>query len=175
MNLKDPRPYVFYAHIQWLEESGADPHLVLQNGPKTRFPPHLATNSVVTFRVTSEATRNLLITEDGISFSVRFGGKEFVVFAPLDCMLMLASANGEVRIPFQNIGQDQAESQRSKPVPQEEMAPPTREIQPERKKPELSIITGGQSDGVRRGKLSLVPKSPAPTPPQPDPEEPQCA
>lgn len=171
MTLKDPRPYVFYAHIQWLDDSNADPHLVLQNGPKTRFPPNLAANSVVTFKVGAVAVRNLRIDEDGISFSARFQGKEFTVFAPLDCMLMVYAADGSVRIPFQQLNEAPPPQQR--PVPQNEMAPLTRDTSvPEKRKPELTVIAGGTSDGVPRGKLTLVPKS---SPPPLEPTEPECA
>ena len=170
MNLKDPRPYVFYAHIQWLDDSDADPHLVLQNDPKTRFPPHLSANSVVTFKVGAVAVRNLRIDEEGVSFSARFQGKEFTVYAPLDCMLMVYSADGSVRVPFQQLNEPPPQP---RPVSQNEMAPLTRDTSvPEKRKPELTVITGGTSDGVPRGKLTLVPKAPPPTP---EPTEPECA
>lgn len=172
MTLKDPRPYVFYAHIQWLDDSNADPHLVLQNGPKTRFPPNLAANSVVTFKVGAVAVRNLRIDEDGVSFSARFQGKEFTVYAPLDCMLMVYSADGSVRVPFQQLNEPPPQPQ-PRPVPQNEMAPMTRDSSiPEKRKPELTVIAGGTSDGVPRGKLTLVPKAP---PPPLEPTEPECA
>lgn len=175
MELKDPRPYVFYAHIQWLDESNAGPHLVLQNGPKTRFPAHLAMNSVVVFDVSSQAVRNLKIDEEGISFSARFSGKEFTLFAPLDCMLMLQSANGQVRVPFQALNQEPLPQQEN--IPQSEKGPLTREVTPEEVrrsvagKPALSVMSG-KSDGIPRGKLSLVPKS---APPPTEPTEPECA
>lgn len=172
MKLKDPRPYVIHAHIMWLEDSDASPHLVLQNGPTTKFPPHLSAHSVVTFKVTAEAVRNLHLDSDGVSFSARFSGKEFTVYAPLDCVLMLQSADGQVRIPLQH--QAQPEN-----IPQSEKGPFMRDVTPEevqqtveRKKPELSVIEGGNTDGIRRGKLSLVPKS---KPPYTEPEEPECA
>lgn len=175
MTLKDPRPYVFYAHIQWLDDSTADPHLVLQNGPKTRFPPHLAANSVVTFKVGAVAVRNLRIDEEGVSFSARFQGQEFTVYAPLDCMLMIYSADGQVRIPlqqFQEVPQPQSQEAPRQAVPQSEMGPLTRESKPAKGKTELTLITGGTSDGTPRGKLTLVPKSP---PSQSEPTEPECA
>ena len=162
MTLKDPRPYVFWAHIQWLDESGATPHLVIQNGPKTMFPPAFQAHSVVTFNVSTEAVKQLSLDEHGLSFSARFGGKEFKVYAPLDCLLQLHSADQKVRIGLQQ--------QQSSPQPQ-----PQETIQEETVqapfKPELSVIVGGSSDGVTRGKLSLVQKINQPT----EPVEPECA
>src|ERR1035437_6558284 len=98
MNLKDLRPYVFWAHIQWLEESGAKPHLVLQNGPKTMLPLSLRAHSAVTFNISEESVRELRIDENGLSFLARFSGKEYQVFAPLDCVLLLRSEDGLVQI-----------------------------------------------------------------------------
>jgi len=162
MELKDPRPYVFWAHIQWLDESEAKPHLVIQNGPKTIFPPALQAHSTVTFNVSAESVRGLQIDEDGLSFSARFSGKEYKVYAPLDCLMMLHSGDNQVRIGLQK-------EAASAPVFQQETI--EQEV-PVQQKPELTVLKGvsdGVSDGIRRGKLTLVPKSPPP------PEEPECA
>lgn len=161
MNLKDIRPYMLQAHIQWLEDSGAVPHLVIQNGTKTLFPAHLSANSLVTFRITKESIRNLNIDDQGLSFSARFSGKEFTVYAPLDCVMQLHSENGKVIIQLQKPTELATEQSESSAVEQSQLhhyAPPV-----------LSTVSGGSGDGTKRGKLSLVPKS------NPEPIEPERA
>lgn len=175
MNLKDPRPYVFLAHIQWLDESGAKPHLVIQNGPKTLFPPAFHAHSTVTFNISAEAVKGLQVDQDGLSFSARFSGKEFNVFAPLDCLLQLFSFDQRVRIGLQRNPEQQPQ-----PIEQTLQEP---EI-PIPSKPSLTVISGGSSSSISRGKLSMVPRS-APEPDEPDepdkpdepdePDEPECA
>ena len=156
MVMKDPRPYIFWAHIQWLDESGATPHISIQNGPKVLFPPSLAAHSVVTFNIATEAINGITLDENGLSFSARFGGREFQVYAPLDSLLQLASKDGQVRIGLQA----PTGEQRPHPVPTPE---PVEEVSPEpvRQKPQLTVIAGGESDGIKRGKLSLVQKTEA--------------
>lgn len=163
MTLKDPRPYVFWAHIQWLDESGAIPHLVLQNGPKTLFPPALQSHSTVTFNVSAESVHKLELDENGISFSARFSGKDFRVYAPLDCMLMILSKDQQVRIGLQQPTQVPFISQ-----PIQEVVATT---VPVRQKPTLTVIAGdGNNSSKSQANLTLVPKIL-----QPDDDEPECA
>jgi stringent starvation protein B len=169
MSLKDPRPYVLWAHIQWLDESNAKPHIAIQNGPKTMFPPAFQAHSVVTFNVSAEAVNGLQLDENGLSFSARFSGKEFKVYAPLDCLLQLNSADGQIRIGLQPQQNQQPQSSQTEVV-QEQQEKQILE-QPTKTKPTLAVITGGASDGVARGKLSIVPKSAPPD----EPFEPECA
>jgi stringent starvation protein B len=152
--MKDIRPYMFWAHIQWLDESGVTPHIAIQNGPKTMFPPSLQSHSVVTFNVSAEAVNGLNLDEHGLSFSARFGGREFKVFAPLDCLLQLHSKDGQVRIGLQAPTGEQQPHPGPRPEPVEEVSP-----EPVRQKPQLTVIAGSESDGIKRGKLSLVPKT----------------
>ena len=156
MSLKDPRPYVLWAHIQWLDESNAKPHIAIQNGPKTMFPPAFQAHSVVTFNVSAEAVNGLQLDENGLSFSARFSGKEFKVYAPLDCLLQLNSADGQIRIGLQP---QQQQSQQPQSSPTEVVQEQEEEQILSPSKPSLTVVAGGASDGVARGKLSIVPKS----------------
>ena len=162
MKMKDMRPYMLWAHIQWLDESGVTPHITIQNGPKTIFPPAFQSHSVVTFNIATESVQGLRLDENGISFSARFSGREFQVFAPLDCLLQLSSKDGQVRIGLQQPPPG-SESQQETTV--EEIEP--EQIEPASPvKPSLTVITGGESDGIKRGKLTLVPKSETPFEPE---------
>lgn len=170
------RPYILWAHIQWLDESDAKPHIVIQNGPKTLFPPAFQSHSVVTFNISTESVKGLNLDENGLSFSARFSGKEFKVYAPLDCLMQIHSADQTIRIGLQRPPEKEpvAELQRaeveSKKSP---MAPKTRSLQDileETDPPNLvshkftsmsarvkpTLVSGGTSDGIKRGKLSLV-------------------
>lgn len=160
MKMKDMRPYMLWAHIQWLDESGVTPHITIQNGPKTVFPPAFQSHSVVTFNIATESVQGLRLDENGISFSARFSGREFQVFAPLDCLLQLSSKDGQIRIALQQ----------TEPQPQDS-GTTVEQIEPEQiepaapVKPSLTEIKGGESDGIKRGKLTLVPQTMSETPP----------
>lgn len=81
------------------------------------------------------------------------------MYAPLDSLLQLASKDGQVRIGLQR---PQESSVHPDPVPEPETVE-IEEVSPEpvRQKPQLTVIAGGESDGIKRGKLSLVPKTTA--------------
>ena len=141
MKLKNRTPYIINALINWLDDSGASPQLLLKNSEKTKFPPMFASEQSILFTVSDAAIRNFVLDEHGISFSARFSGKEHVVFAPLDCIISLNSKDHTVHIPF-NHGQEP--HQNVEPVIQES-------------KVQLSVIQGdNQGDGIPKGNLSLV-------------------
>lgn len=179
--LKDIRPYILWAHIQWLDESDAKPHIVIQNGPKTLFPPAFQSHSVVIFNVSTESVKGMNLDENGLSFSAKFGGKEFRVYAPLDCLMQIHSADGTVRVGLQpplvkdpsppsNPGEKRVQEilemlgvepkSISGTIPE---IPAIPEIPTGPKftsmgchvKPKL-VTSSGTSDGIKRGKLSLV-------------------
>ena len=176
--MKDPRPYIFSAHIEWLDDSGARPHIVIQNGPKTNFPPSLMSHSLVTFNISGESVKNLFIDESGMSFHARFNGKEFTVFAPLDCLMQLHSGDGQIRIGLQaNVPTPIAgpTDEQLREASRQALANLTAEAEtkqsPPAEKPKLAAIKGGTSDGIPRGNLSLVPKVELPM----EPVEPEQA
>lgn len=141
MKLKNRTPYIINALINWLDDSGASPQLLLKNSEKTKFPPMFASEQSIIFTVSDAAIRNFVLNEHGISFSARFSGKEHVVFAPLDCIISLHSKDNTVNIPF-NHGQEP--HQNVEPVVQQS-------------KVKLSVIQGdNQGDGITKGNLSLV-------------------
>lgn len=147
MSLKNIAPYILYAHIQWLEDSGKHPHVILKNSDKTMFPANLLNEPMVKFGIGSESVQNLNIDDDGISFSARFSGKQHNVYAPFDCILSIHSKDGTVTIPIH--------------PQQEQTAPPEtqtiEETVPVVEKVKLSIVQGDNlGDGVASGKLYLV-------------------
>lgn len=146
--MKDIRPYMINAHIQWLDDSGARPHLVIENGPNVKVPVHLSAQPVISFLVTSGAVQKLVLDEDGMSFVARFNGQPFTVFAPLDSLVGLIGNNGEIQIPLKR----QSEVQNT-----EQEAEPIENAVPQKQRPELKVLEGGASgDGVPKAVLSVI-------------------
>lgn len=147
MKLKNIEPYLIHAHLQWLDDSGAQPHIVLKNSDKVRFPDILANEPMVKFLVSQESVQNLIIDDRGISFYARFSGKEFNVYAPIDHIVYILSKDNTVNIPVQ------AHTPKPEVVEQEVVLSPP--IVAEKVKLS-SILGGGTGDGVPSGKLTLV-------------------
>jgi stringent starvation protein B len=155
MALKDLRPYLLNAYILWLDESGAMPHIVIRNIEGVRFPKHLADSPVLAFNVSGEALQNLVIDEEGISFTARFNGVATIVYAPYAAITKLYSADKQVSMNLQG------EAPIAQPVVQQvnpqAIVPTAPPAPPKPMKPVLTVIQGDkQGDGVPKAKLSLV-------------------
>lgn len=139
MALRDIRPYMLYAHIQWLDDSDELPHIVVLNGPGVVFPPHLRDAPHLLFNVSSEACQGLEINDEGVSFSGRFGGRVFKVECPLDAVAAVQNKAVTFIVSF---------------APQEETAAtqsstePGRSTEPQEalQKPQLSLVSGGEPE-----------------------------
>jgi len=152
--MKDIRPYIINAHIQWLDDSGARPHLVIENGPDVKVPPHLQSQPMISFLVKAESVERFFLNEEGVSFTARFGGQPFTVFAPLENLAAIIANNGEIQIPLKQQSspkiQESAEEAQS-----QETEVPLEVVKP--KRPALSVIGGGASgDGIPKAVLSIA-------------------
>jgi stringent starvation protein B len=100
MTLRDIRPYMLHAHIQWLDDSGEIPHLLVLNGSGVVFPPHLRESPHLLFNVSSEACQGLDIRDGGVSFSGRFNGRVFKVEFPLDAVVSVQNKAASFMVSF---------------------------------------------------------------------------
>ena len=138
MALRDIRPYMLHAHIQWLDDSNEFPHIVVLNGPGVAFPPHLRDAPHLLFNVSSEACQGLEINDEGVSFSGRFGGRVFKIECPLNAVAAVQNKAATLIVSF---------------TPQEEMgvtqsSEPSQstELQAASGKPHLSLVPGGEAE-----------------------------
>lgn len=76
-------PYMIRAIYEWCIDSGYTPYMTIASGNDVDFPQILKNNDNVTFNIGPLATRQLLISNDFVSFYARFGGKEHKVVAPI--------------------------------------------------------------------------------------------
>ena len=119
MALRDIRPYMLHAHIQWLQDSEEIPHIMILNGPGVVFPQHLRDAPHLLFNVSSEACQGLDINDDGVSFSGRFGGRIFKVEAPLDAVVTVQNKAVTFMVSFakqEDMVADQALNEQHAPL-----------------------------------------------------------
>lgn len=167
--MKDLRSYLIWAHVQWLEDSGEAPHIVIKNDSSTIFPPTLQNQPHVNFNITSSAVKGLRIDEDGISFSARFSGKEHQVYAKIDSLLRLSNATGSIAMNLSPVEDKPAPREevvvKANPIPADSeyetdkwVETEEADLAPSSKPPTLRLIVGGTSDGIPRGSISIVKK-----------------
>ena len=100
MALRDIRPYMLSAHIQWLDDSNEAPHILVLNGPGVVFPSHLRDSPSLLFNLSSEAIKNLEIGDEGVTFQGRFQGKIVEVHAPLDAIVAVQNRAATLIVSF---------------------------------------------------------------------------
>lgn len=97
MELSSNKPYLLRAIYEWVVDNDATPHVLLfAENPQVLVPQHFVENGKIILNISPTAAQNLIIDNDGLSFSARFGGKPYNIYSPIGAVLALyASENGE--------------------------------------------------------------------------------
>ena len=77
------KPYVVRAIHEWCTDNGFTPHLLVAVDSHTRVPTAYVKNGEIVLNVNYTATKELLIDNEAISFSARFGGVSQNLYVPM--------------------------------------------------------------------------------------------
>ena len=90
------KPYLIRAIHEWCADQGFTPYLAVKVDATTRVPREFVKDGEIVLNVGTEATHQLLLGNEEISFQARFGGKAFPVVVPIERVAAIyASENGE--------------------------------------------------------------------------------
>lgn len=96
MGQTSTKPYLLRAIYEWCGDNGFTPHLVVAVDAQTRVPMEYVKGGEIVLNIGAGATRNLLIGNDFIRFSARFGGVPREIEVPVSTVLAIyARENGE--------------------------------------------------------------------------------
>jgi len=97
MQFTSNKPYLLRAIYDWIVDNDATPHVVLfAENPQVLVPQQFVENGKIILNISPTAAQGLLIDNNGLSFSARFGGKPFNIYSPIGAVLALyASENGD--------------------------------------------------------------------------------
>lgn len=91
------RPYLVRAIYEWLNDNNCTPHVLIdarQSG--VQIPQGFANDGQIVLNIAPGAVRDLFISNDGLSFSARFGGVPMQVYAPMYAVMAIyARENGQ--------------------------------------------------------------------------------
>lgn len=88
--MKSRRPYLLRAMHEWISESDCTPHIVVDAGIQgVAVPRQYVRDGKIVLNVSWNATAQLTLGNDEISFSGRFGGSPMTVRIPLDAVLAI--------------------------------------------------------------------------------------
>jgi stringent starvation protein B len=90
------KPYLIRAIHEWCADQSLTPYLTVSVDATTRIPREFVKDGQIVLNVGLEATHQLLIGNEEITFQARFGGRAFPVVVPIERVAAIyASENGE--------------------------------------------------------------------------------
>lgn len=90
------KPYLIRAIYEWCADSGFTPYLAVQVDERTRVPREFVKDGQIVLNVSADATHQMLMGNDEITFQTRFNGASFPVIVPVDAVLAIyARENGQ--------------------------------------------------------------------------------
>lgn len=90
------KPYLIRALYEWCTDSGYTPQLLVSVDAHTRVPMGFVKDGQIVLNVSAGATRNLMLDNDWIQFSARFGGVSHEISVPVERVAAIfARENGQ--------------------------------------------------------------------------------
>jgi len=94
--MQSTKPYLIRAIHEWCSDQGFTPYLSVKVDGMTRVPREFVKDGEIVLNVGIDATHQLLLGNDEITFQARFGGKAFPVVVPMERIAAIyARENGE--------------------------------------------------------------------------------
>lgn len=94
--MQSTKPYLIRAIHEWCADKGFTPYLTVVVDATTRVPREFVKDGQIVLNVGLEATHQLLMGNEEITFQARFGGRSFPVVVPIERIAAIyARENGE--------------------------------------------------------------------------------
>ena len=90
------KPYLIRAIHEWCTDEGLTPYLAVQVDDRTRVPREFVRDGQIVLNICADATHQLQMGNDEISFQTRFNGASFPVLVPVAAVVAIyARENGQ--------------------------------------------------------------------------------
>jgi len=90
------KPYLIRAIYEWCVDQGFTPYMAVQVDPHTRVPSGYVRDGQIVLNIGSEATHQLKIDNDQVTFQARFNGVAHQIIVPIsNVMAIYARENGQ--------------------------------------------------------------------------------
>ena len=133
------RPYLLRALVEWINDNGMTPHLMVDAGvPGVQVPPTAVKEERVVLNIAERAVMRLHIDNDAVSFTARFSGTSFQVHVPIAAVLAVyARETGQgMALPDDIPGAELASDDDLPP----DTTPPDAPPPPAGKRPHLRVV-----------------------------------
>jgi stringent starvation protein B len=90
------KPYLVRAIFEWCVDQGLTPYLSVLVGPRTRVPREFVKDGQIVLNIGPDATQELLMGNEEITFQARFNSVAFPVVVPIEAVSAIyAKENGQ--------------------------------------------------------------------------------
>lgn len=133
------KPYLMRAIYEWCLDNALTPYLLVSVNAATKVPMGYVKDGEIVLSLGVSAIKDLIMDNDAVSFSARFGGQPHTIFVPIDAVKgLFAKENGQGM--FFDIGQHEPQP----PHESEEIAGldagQQDKLENKKKKPSLKIV-----------------------------------
>jgi stringent starvation protein B len=95
------KPYLVRAIFEWCVDQGFTPYLTVTVGPRTRVPREFVRDGQIVLNIGPDATNQLLLGNEEITFQARFNGVAFPVVVPIDAVAAIYAKENAQGMAFE--------------------------------------------------------------------------
>lgn len=99
-DLPSTKPYLLRALWEWCNENGFTPYMTVSVDDHCRVPQEFVKNGEIVLNVDMEATRNLALKNEAVTFQARFGGVIRDIYVPMTRVTALYARENGVGLGF---------------------------------------------------------------------------
>jgi stringent starvation protein B len=113
--MQSTKPYLMRAIYEWCADQGFTPYLTVHVDAHTRVPKEFVRNGEITLNIGAEATHQMLMGNEEVTFHARFNGVSFPVVIPIEAVSAIFARENGQGMAFEVLPVEA----REKPVPAE--------------------------------------------------------
>ena len=130
MSMTPSRPYLLRAIYDWLLDNNMTPHLLVDAEVEdVSVPMQYVQDGRIILNLNPSAIQNLVLDNDDVMFSARFGGTPFNIYIPMQAVLgIYAKENGQGTMFKDEDGFDFPDGEPEPPQPKKDKRPKLRVV-----------------------------------------------
>lgn len=127
------KPYLIRALYEWCADSGYTPQILVAVDGRTRVPTGFVKDGQIVLNISASSTRNLMLDNEWIQFSARFGGVSHEISIPVDRVAAIFARENGQGLHFEPV--DSSSPPEPTPPSEQTDAPP-----PPKGRPSLKVV-----------------------------------
>jgi stringent starvation protein B len=111
INMTSNKPYLLRALNEWILDNELTPHIIVDvHAQGVEVPEQAIQDGKLVLNIAPQATQNLVVGNDCITFQARFSGTPFKIYLPIDAVMAIYARENGQGMMFAH-GKDRAEDE----------------------------------------------------------------